>query len=79
MTTERTSTVERLALAGFQIGDVPDSIHSCGHRWGDHILYAPLDPLSGGTLSCPECDCTATWSVPQAEQARAKLKEKNDG
>lgn len=67
---DRTSTVQRLADSGFQLGPPPETIHHCGHRWGDHVLYAPLDPLSGGTLSCPDCDCTGTWDVPQAEQAR---------
>lgn len=74
----RTSTVQRLADAGFLMG--PPSDQACGrcpHRWGDHELYAPLDPLSGGTVSCPDCECTGTWSVPQAEEARRKWAEKS--
>lgn len=71
-----TSTVEKLAAAGFAIGPpVDEPCGRCPHRWGDHELYAPLDPLSGGTVSCPECECAGTWGVPQAEAARRRLEE----
>lgn len=75
-----TTTVERLSTAGFHIGPaVDDPCGRCPHRWGDHILYAPIEPVDGGTVSCPECGCTGTWGVPQAQAARERLKEAREG
>lgn len=37
----------------------------CGHDFDSHVVYASAsgNPMDGGLMSCPECDCTMTWSV----------------
>lgn len=42
----------------------------CGHPMDDHLLHADFTTViegweipSGGLTTCPECDCTATWSL----------------
>jgi hypothetical protein len=35
----------------------------CGHLFIPHVLVAYDDPLAGGLIFCPECDCVATWGV----------------
>jgi len=35
----------------------------CSHPFDPHVLVAYEDPLDGGLLLCPECDCARTWNV----------------
>ena len=67
------SLVSRLYAAGFPIGPEPDEpCRRCGHVWGNHLLYALVDPTDGGTWSCPHasgCTCFGTWSVPEKVRA----------
>jgi hypothetical protein len=62
------ATVERLFLAGFQIGPpAVERCETCECLWGPHTLH-PIDddhPLRGGTYRCPveDCGCTGTWAV----------------
>lgn len=64
-----TTTVDRLHSAGFPLGPDPDGPCEqarCGHLWGNHLLVAPgLDPLDGGTYTCPfqGCECAGTWGL----------------
>lgn len=48
----------------------------CGHDFDDHIFRAEYEVTltlsdsitdiripGGGTVTCPECDCSSTWAV----------------
>lgn len=38
----------------------------CPHPFDPHAVIATGNtPVEGGIILCPECDCFATWSVPQ--------------
>lgn len=65
----KTTTVQKLRDAGFQIPEMPAGLCQCGHESGEHVLVASFgEPKDGGILTCqfyPEkCSHASTWSVP---------------
>lgn len=41
-----------------------DPCAQCGHPFNPHVVVATSgDPLAGGLIFCPDCDCVSTWGV----------------
>jgi hypothetical protein len=42
-----------------------DGCADCGHPFDPHaVVTTGENPLEGGIILCPECDCYGTWSTP---------------
>lgn len=59
-------TAYKMDLLGWTLDvGLEEACPLCTHKWGPHVLACndAVQPMAGGTVSCPEkdCGCSGTW------------------